>query len=103
MYTLDGLLIKDVKRLWPIHTVQISSMQYAFGVQVYGEVLHLEFYLKFSQNSLLTMKYCSVKDCKCMSSCENGILRTIKGVVDFIRYGKQILHLNIFRNHPRVL
>jgi len=31
----------------------------------------------FSQNNLLTMKYCSVKDCKCTSSCENVILHTI--------------------------
>ena len=39
----------------------------------------------FSQNSLLTMKYCSVKDCKCTSSWENGILIPAhdKGVVDF--------------------
>ena len=40
---------------------------------------------QFSQNRLLTMKYCSVKDCKCTSSCENGILIPAhdKGVVDF--------------------
>ena len=33
----------DIKRLWPIHTVKISNMQYAFRVQVYedGEVLFL--------------------------------------------------------------
>ena len=49
VYTWDSLLIKDVKRLWPIHTVQISNMQYAFGVQVYGEVLYLEFYSVFSE------------------------------------------------------
>ena len=35
-------------------------------------------FTQFSQNSLLTMKYCSVKDCKCKSSCENDILRIIK-------------------------
>ena len=33
---------------------------------------------QFSQNSLLTIKYCSVKDCKFTSSYENGILHTIK-------------------------
>ena len=33
---------------------------------------------QFSQNSLLTMKYCSVKDGNSMSSCENVILHTIK-------------------------
>ena len=47
--TWDSLLIKDIKRLWPIRTVHISNMQYAFGVQVYGEVLYLEFYSAFSQ------------------------------------------------------
>jgi len=41
--------VKDIKRLWPIHTVQTSNMQYAFGVQVYGEVLYLEFYSVFSE------------------------------------------------------
>ena len=30
----DSQLIKDIKRLWPIHTVQTSTMQYAFGVQI---------------------------------------------------------------------
>ena len=44
-----SVLIKDIKRLWPIYTVQTSNMQYAFGVQVYGEVLYLEFYLVFSE------------------------------------------------------
>jgi len=44
VYTWNSLLIKIVKRLWPIHTVQISNMQYACGVQVYGEVLYVEFY-----------------------------------------------------------
>ena len=42
-------MVKNVKRLWPIHTVQISNMQYAFGVQVYGEVFNLEFYSVFSE------------------------------------------------------
>ena len=45
-----------------IHTVQTSNMQYAFGVQVYGEILYIE-YTQSSQNSLITMKNCSVKDC----------------------------------------
>ena len=49
MYTWDSLLIKDLKRLWHIHTVQKSNMQYAFGVQVYGQVLNLEFYSVFSE------------------------------------------------------
>ena len=48
-YTWDSLLVKNVKRLWPIHTVQISNMQYAFGVQVYEEVFNLEFYSVFSE------------------------------------------------------
>ena len=52
-------------------------MQYAFGVQVYGEVLYLKF-TQFSQNRILTMKYCSVKDCNSPSSCKNAILHTIK-------------------------
>jgi len=77
VYTWDSLLIKDIKRLWPIHTVQISNMQYAFGVKVYEEVCILNF-TQFSQNSLLTKKFCSVKDCKRTSSCENGKLHTIK-------------------------
>ena len=50
--SLASLLIKDIKRLWPIHTVntvQTSNMQHAFGVQVYGEVLYLEFYSVFSE------------------------------------------------------
>ena len=34
---------------WDIHTVQTSNIQYAFGVQVYGEVLYLEFYSVFSE------------------------------------------------------
>ena len=49
VYTWDSLLIQDIKRLWPIHTVQISNMQYAFGVQVYGEVLYIRFYSVFSE------------------------------------------------------
>jgi len=73
----DSLLIKDSNRLWPMHAVQTSNMHYAFRVQVYWEVLYLEFY-SISQNSLLKMKYCSVKDCNSTSSFENGILHTIK-------------------------
>ena len=37
--TKDSLLIKDIKRLWPIHTVQTYNMQYAFGVRVWGGFL----------------------------------------------------------------
>ena len=50
VYTWDKL-IKDIKRLWPIHTVQTPNMlmQNAFGVQVYGEVLYMEFYSVFSK------------------------------------------------------
>ena len=44
-----SLLIKDITRLWPNHTVQTSNMQYAFEVKVYVEVLYLEFYLVFSE------------------------------------------------------
>ena len=40
---------KNVKTLWPNHTVHTSNMQYAFGVQVYWEVLYLEFYSVFSE------------------------------------------------------
>ena len=71
VYTSDSLLIKDVKRLWPIHTVQISNMQYAFGVPVYGEVLYLEFYSVFSE------QFINDEILLC-NSCENGILHTIK-------------------------
>ena len=42
-FTVKGCL------LWPIHTVQISNMQYVFGVQVNGEVLYLEFYSVLSE------------------------------------------------------
>ena len=35
-------------------------------------------FTQLSQTSLLMMKYCFVKDCKYTSSCENGILHTIK-------------------------
>ena len=77
VYTWDSLLIKDSNRLWPMRAVPTSNMHYAFRVQVYWEVLYLEFY-SVSQNSLLKMKYCSVKDCNSTSSFENGILHTIK-------------------------
>ena len=65
----------DIKRLWPIHTVQISNMQYAFRVlKCMGKGRFCFFNFKqFSQNSLTTKKYCSIKDCKCRSSCKNGI------------------------------
>ena len=43
----------DIKRLWPIHTVQTSNMQYDIRVQVYGEVLCLKFYSVFSESSSL--------------------------------------------------
>ena len=49
VYTWDSLLIQDIKRLWHIHTVQTSNIQYAFGVQVYGEVLYIRFYSVFSE------------------------------------------------------
>ena len=49
VYTWDSLPINDIKRLWPIHILQTSNMQYAFGVKVYGEVLYLEFYSVFSE------------------------------------------------------
>ena len=65
-------------RLWPFHTVQTSNMQYAFGVQVYEEVLYQLDFTQFSQNRLLTMEYCSVKDSNNMTSCEDVILHTIK-------------------------
>ena len=52
-YIKNSLLIKDIKRLWHIHTVQTSSIKYAFGVQVYGEVLYLKFYLVFSEPYIL--------------------------------------------------
>ena len=38
-------------------------------------------FTQVSQNSLLTMKYCSVKDCKCSFSCEWNPAHN-KGVVD---------------------
>ena len=35
-------------------------------------------FTQFSQNRLLSMKYCSLKDCNSTPSCENVILHTIK-------------------------
>ena len=35
--------------LWPIHAVQTSIMQYAFGVQVFREVFFYLFYFVFSE------------------------------------------------------
>ena len=43
-------------------------------------------FTQFSKNSLLMMKYFSVKDCKCTSSCENWNPAHDKGVVDFNSY-----------------
>ena len=48
-------------------------------------------FTQFSQNRLLTMKYCSVKDCNSTSSCENIILHTIKEQWIATVNGKQIL------------
>ena len=53
-------------------------------------------FTQFSQNRLLTMKYCSVKDCKCTSSCENGIPAYDKGVVDFNSYVENKFAIQIF-------
>ena len=61
-YIPCSLLIKGIKRLCLNHTVQTSNMQYAFGVQVYGDVLYRKFYSVFLEPFKLTMKYCSVKD-----------------------------------------
>ena len=71
VYSWDRLLIGDVKRLWLIHTVQISNKQYAFGVQMYEEVLYLEFYSVFSEPFIND-------EILLWNSCENGILHTIK-------------------------
>ena len=38
-----SLSVQLRQRLWPNHTVQTSNMQYAFGVQVQGEVLYFKF------------------------------------------------------------
>ena len=38
-----SLSVRLRQRLWPINTVQTSNMQYAFGVQVQGEVLYFKF------------------------------------------------------------
>ena len=35
-------------------------------------------FTQFSQNRLLSMKYCSIKDCNSTPSCENVILHIIK-------------------------
>ena len=62
----------DIKRLWHIPTVHTLNMQYAFEYKCMGRFCIFNF-KQFSQNSLLTMKYCSVKGCKCTSSCKNGL------------------------------
>ena len=41
-------------------------MQYVFGVQVYGEVLYIEFYSVFFE-PFINDEYCSVKDCNSTS------------------------------------
>ena len=47
------------------------------NIQVYGEVLYLEFYSVLSE-SYTTMNYCYLKDCNRTSSSENIILHTLK-------------------------
>ena len=49
VYTWDSLLIKDIKRLWPIHKYKHQICSIPFGVQVYGEVFYLEFYSVLSE------------------------------------------------------
>jgi len=56
------------------YSTNIKYAVYAFGLQVYGEVLYLEFYSVFSEQFINDEKLL----CKCTSSCENGILHTIK-------------------------
>jgi len=73
LYTSDSLLIKDITRLWPKHTVQTSNMEY----KCMGRFCILNL-TQFSQNHLLLLKYCSAKDCNSTSSSENGTLHTIK-------------------------
>ena len=69
-----NLLIKDIKILWAIRIIQTSNMQHAFGVQVYDEVLYLEFYSVFSEPFI---NY-EILLCKRRSSGENIILHAIK-------------------------
>ena len=87
----------------PEFTLQYSTVQYSTNInyavrfqsiKCIGRFCILNF-TQFSQTSLLTMKYCSVKDCKCTSSCENGIAHDI-GIVDFNSYMKNKLSIQIF-------
>ena len=48
-------------------------------------------FTQFYQNRILTMKYCSVKDCNSTPSCKNVILHTIKEQWIAIVKWKQIL------------
>ena len=76
--TWASLLIKDIKRLWHIHTVH-THIKYAVrfrNTSVLGGFV--SWILLFSQKRLLTVKYFSVEDCKSASSCENVIFHTIK-------------------------
>ena len=53
-----------------------TNIKYAVrfrSTSVQRGILH---FTQFSQNCLLTMKYCSVKDCNSTSSCENEILQS---------------------------
>ena len=94
MYDLDSLhWIKDIKRLWPIHTVQTSNMRYAFGVQVYGGTLYLEFYSVFSE------QFINDEILLC-NSCENGILHTIKELWILIVTWKTNSPSKYFQNSP---
>ena len=65
-----------------IHTVQTSIMQYAFGVQMYGEVLYLKFYSVFSEQFINN----EILFCERRTVNENGILIHDKVVVNFNSY-----------------
>ena len=57
------------------YSTHIKYAAYAFGVQECGEVLYLEFYSVFSEQFINDY----ILHCKRLtSSCENGILHTIK-------------------------
>ena len=51
--------------------------KYAFGVQVYWEVMYLKFYSVISE-PFINDEILLSKNCNSMSPCENGILHTIK-------------------------
>ena len=53
-------------------------MQYAFGVQVYGQVLYIEFYSVFTEQFLNDEILLCKRLYNSTSSCENVILHTIK-------------------------